>query len=140
VDQGTRRELRRTPATGEKRGKHSSHSPKTFKPVLSTTGWTESDILVRNFFDGNASPCFSVRGWRNRARNIKPYQRSDKKAAVRLMRKLLKSQGLTLRVMVTNKLHSHSTAKAELIPGIEHRSHKEEGTSTTSSMRPTRIR
>jgi putative transposase len=50
--------------------------------------------------------------------------RRNKKAAVRLMRKLLKSQGLTARVMVTDKLRSYSAAKAELIPGIEHRSHK----------------
>lgn len=50
--------------------------------------------------------------------------RRNKKAAVRLMRKLLKSQGLTPRVMVTDKLRSYCAAKAELIPGIEHRSHK----------------
>lgn len=50
--------------------------------------------------------------------------RRNKKAALRLMRKLLKSQGLTPRVMVTDKLRSYSAAKAELIPGIEHRSHK----------------
>lgn len=50
--------------------------------------------------------------------------RRNKKAAVRLMRKLLKSQGFTPRVMVTDKLGSYSAAKAELIPGIEHRSHK----------------
>lgn len=50
--------------------------------------------------------------------------RRNKKAAVRLMRKLLKSQGLTPRVMVTDKLRSYSAAKAELIPGVEHRSHK----------------
>jgi putative transposase len=50
--------------------------------------------------------------------------RRNKKAAVRLMRKLLKSQGLTPRVIVTDKLRSYSAAKAELIPGVEHRSHK----------------
>jgi putative transposase len=50
--------------------------------------------------------------------------RRNKKAAVRLMRKLLKSQGLTPRVMVTDKLRSYSAAKAKLIPSIEHRSHK----------------
>jgi len=50
--------------------------------------------------------------------------RRNKKAAVRLMRKLRKSQSLTPRVKVTDKLRSYSAAKAELIPGIEHRSHK----------------
>nr|OAP95966.1 hypothetical protein A4U53_38825 [Rhizobium leguminosarum] len=36
----------------------SSHSPspKTFKPVLSTTRWTGPDVVARDFVDGNASP------------------------------------------------------------------------------------
>lgn len=50
--------------------------------------------------------------------------RRSKKAALRLIRKLLKGQGVTPRVMVTDKLRSYSAAKAELIPCIEHRSHK----------------
>lgn len=40
------------------------------------------------------------------------------------MRKLLRSQGVTPRVMVTDKLRSYSAVKVELIPGVEHRSHK----------------
>ena len=40
------------------------------------------------------------------------------------MRKLLKDQGIAPRVMVTDKLRSYSAAKAELMPGVEHRSHK----------------
>jgi putative transposase len=40
------------------------------------------------------------------------------------MRKLLKSQSTTPRVLVTDKLRSYSAAKAELMPGVEHRSHK----------------
>jgi putative transposase len=50
--------------------------------------------------------------------------RRNKEDAVRLMRKLLKSQGLTPRVIVTDKLRSYSAANAELVPGIEHCSHK----------------
>lgn len=50
--------------------------------------------------------------------------RRDKAAALRLMRKLLKDQGTTPRVMVTDKLPSYSAAKAELMLGVEHRSHK----------------
>lgn len=50
--------------------------------------------------------------------------RRNRKAALRLMRKLLKGQGATPRVMVTDKLRSYSAAKAELMPGVEHRSHK----------------
>jgi putative transposase len=50
--------------------------------------------------------------------------RRNKKAALRLMRKLLKRQGVTPRVMVTDKLRSYAAAQAELMPGVEHRSHK----------------
>ena len=50
--------------------------------------------------------------------------RRNKGAALRLMRKLLKSQGVAPRVMVTDKLRSYSAAKREIMLGIEHRSHK----------------
>uniref|UniRef100_UPI003A858566 IS6 family transposase n=1 Tax=Ciceribacter azotifigens TaxID=2069303 RepID=UPI003A858566 len=50
--------------------------------------------------------------------------RRNRKAALRLMRKLLKSQGITPRVMVTDKLRSYEAAKREIMPGVEHRSHK----------------
>ncbi|MBB3979615.1 transposase-like protein [Rhizobium azooxidifex] len=40
------------------------------------------------------------------------------------MRKLLKGQGVAPRVMVTDKLRSYDTAKAVLMPGVEHRAHK----------------
>ena len=48
----------------------------------------------------------------------------NKTAALRLMRKLLKSQDTAPRIMVTDKLRSYSAAKAELMPNVEHRSHK----------------
>lgn len=50
--------------------------------------------------------------------------RRNKAAALRLMRRLLKNHGTTPRVLVTDKLRSYSAAKAELMPGVEHRSHK----------------
>lgn len=50
--------------------------------------------------------------------------RRNKRAALRLMRKLLKDQGATPRVMVTDRLRSYSAAKIDLMPGVEHRSHK----------------
>ena len=50
--------------------------------------------------------------------------RRNKAVALRLMHKLLKSQGTIPRVLVTDKLRSYSAAKAELMPGVEHRSHK----------------
>ena len=44
--------------------------------------------------------------------------RKNKRAALRLMRKLLKGQGIAPRVMVTDKLRSYSAAKTELMPGV----------------------
>ena len=49
--------------------------------------------------------------------------RRDKKAAKRLLRKLLKKQGRAPRVMVTDKLKSYAAAKREIMPGVEHRQH-----------------
>ena len=50
--------------------------------------------------------------------------RRNAKAAKRLMRKLLKGEGSAPRVMVTDKLRSYDAAKREIMPGVEHRSHK----------------
>ena len=40
------------------------------------------------------------------------------------MLKLLKRQGVTPRVMITDKLRSYDAARREIMPGVEHRSHK----------------
>ena len=45
--------------------------------------------------------------------------RRDKKAAKRLFRKLLKKQGRTPRVLITDKLKSYAAAKREIMPGVE---------------------
>jgi putative transposase len=51
-------------------------------------------------------------------------RRRDKRAAKRLLIKLLKRQGWAPRRIVTDKLASYGAAKREVAPGIEHRSHK----------------
>src|SRR5215218_7443977 len=51
-------------------------------------------------------------------------RRRDKKAAKRLLRKLLKKQGRAPRVMITDKLASYGAAKGEVMPSVEHRRHK----------------
>ncbi len=66
--------------------------------------------------------------------------RRDEKAAERLLRKLLKRQGRTPRVMVTDKLASHPAAKRELMPGVEHRRHKGLNNRAENSHQPTRRR
>jgi putative transposase len=50
--------------------------------------------------------------------------RRNRKAALRLLRKLLKRQGVSPRVMVTDKLASCGAAKRDIMPGVEHRAHK----------------
>jgi putative transposase len=50
--------------------------------------------------------------------------RRNAKAAERLLRKLLKKQGLAPRVMITDKLASYAAAKKVVMPGVEHRQHK----------------
>src|ERR687884_555572 len=50
--------------------------------------------------------------------------RRDKRAATRLLRKLLKRQIRPPHVLITDKLASYGAAKWELMPSVEHRRHK----------------
>ncbi|UZF94879.1 IS6 family transposase [Bosea sp. NBC_00550] len=50
--------------------------------------------------------------------------RRDTKAARRLLRRLLKKQGCPPRRMITDKLGSYGAARHQIMPVIEHRSHK----------------
>lgn len=66
--------------------------------------------------------------------------RRNTKAAKRLMRKLLKAQGVTPRVMITDKLRSYGAAKRDIMPGVEHRSHKGLNNRAENSHQPIRRR
>src|SRR5215203_1008782 len=66
--------------------------------------------------------------------------RRDKRAAKRLLRKLLKKQGRAPRVMITDKLASYSAAKSEVMPSVEHRRHKGLNNRAENSHQPTRRR
>ncbi len=66
--------------------------------------------------------------------------RRDKRAAKRLLRKLLKRQGRAPRVMITDKLASYGAAKREVMPGVEHRRHKGLNNRAENSHQPTRRR
>jgi putative transposase len=50
--------------------------------------------------------------------------RRDTKAAKRLLVRLLKKQGLKPKRIITDKLRSYRAAKREVMPSVEHRSHK----------------
>jgi putative transposase len=66
--------------------------------------------------------------------------RRNAKAAKRLLRKLLKKQGVAPRVMITDKLASYAAAKREVMLGVEHRQHKGSNNRAENSHQPTRRR
>jgi putative transposase len=51
-------------------------------------------------------------------------ERRDTKAAKRLLRRLLRKQGGPPRRMITDKLGSYAAAQRQIMPDVEHRSHK----------------
>jgi putative transposase len=67
-------------------------------------------------------------------------RRRDGKAAKRLLRKLLKKQGIAPRVMITDKLASYGAAQREVMPGVDHRQHKGLNNRAENSHQPTRRR
>ena len=66
--------------------------------------------------------------------------RRDKRAAKRLLRKLLKKQMRPPRVLITDKLPSYGAAKGEVMPSVEHRKHKGLNNRAENSHQPTRRR
>ena len=65
---------------------------------------------------------------------------SSRRAAQRLLTKLLKSAGAPPRVMVTDKLKSYATARREMKLRVEHRQHKGLNNRAGDSHQPTRRR
>ncbi len=66
--------------------------------------------------------------------------RRDKRAAKRLLRKLLKKQRRPPRVLITDKLASYGAAKGEAMPSVEHRRHKGLNNRAENSHPPTQRR
>lgn len=66
--------------------------------------------------------------------------RRKKKAAKRFFRKWLKGLRYVPRVIITDQLRSYSAAKAEVMPGVEHRQHKGLNKRAENSHQPTRVR
>src|SRR3982751_3450282 len=94
--------------------------------------------------------CLMIRGTRHRlwravdqdgfVLDVLVQKRRDKRAAKRLLRKLLKRQTCVPRVIITDKLGSYSAAKAEVMPSVEHRRHKGLNNRAENSHQPTRRR
>ncbi|GAA3503452.1 IS6 family transposase [Streptomyces prasinosporus] len=66
--------------------------------------------------------------------------RRDTAAAKRFFRRLLKTARTVPRVIVTDKLRSYGAAHREVMPSVEHRSHKGLNNRTDNSHQPTRQR
>jgi putative transposase len=66
--------------------------------------------------------------------------RRDKAAARRFFRRLLKRTRTVPRVIVTDKLRSYRAAHREVMPSVEHRSHKGLNNRAENSHQPTRER
>ena len=64
--------------------------------------------------------------------------RRDTKAAKCLLRKLLKKQGISPRVMITDKLAGYGAAKRAVMPSVEHRQHKSLNNRVEDSHQPMR--
>jgi putative transposase len=56
------------------------------------------------------------------------------------MRKLMKGQSRSPRVIITDKLRSYSAAKRDIMPGVEHRSRKGLNNRAEHSHQPVRRR
>jgi putative transposase len=66
--------------------------------------------------------------------------RRDTAAAKRFFRRLMKKTGGVPRVVVTDKLRSYGAAHREVMPSVEHRSHKGLNNRAENSHQPTRQR
>jgi putative transposase len=66
--------------------------------------------------------------------------RRNATAAKRLLRKLLKKQGITPRALTTDKFASYGAAKREIMPSVEHRQHRGLNNRAENSHQPTRRR
>ena len=51
-------------------------------------------------------------------------RRRDTKAAKRLLTRLMKKQGIAPKRIITDKLPSYGAARRQVMPAVEHRSHK----------------
>ncbi|MFJ6686728.1 IS6 family transposase [Streptomyces werraensis] len=66
--------------------------------------------------------------------------RRDKAAARRFLRRLMKKTRVVPRVIVTDRLRSYTAAHREVMPSVEHRSHKGLNNRAENSHQPTRQR
>ena len=71
--------------------------------------------------------------------DILMHRPSNKAAALKLLKKLLKKQGFATWVMVRNQLKSYAAAKKQILPTARHRQHKQLNNRAENSHQLTRL-
>lgn len=100
--------------------------------------WHLSDVVI--FMRGKKHLLWRTVDQDGFALDVVVQSHSNASVAKRLMRKLLKRQGLVPRVMITDKLRSYGAAKREIMPSVKLRSHKGMNSQAENSHQPTQPR
>ncbi|WP_081235539.1 IS6 family transposase [Streptomyces viridosporus] len=100
--------------------------------------WHLDEVFVR--INGELKYLWRAVDQHGNVLDILVQSRRDKAAARRFFRKLLKKTRSVPRVVVTDKLRSYGAAHREVMPSVEHRSHKGLNNRAENSHQPTRQR
>ncbi|MEU6523652.1 IS6 family transposase [Streptomyces sp. NPDC046924] len=100
--------------------------------------WHLDEVFVK--INGELTYLWRAVDQSGNALDILVQNRRDKAAARRFFRRLLNGIGSVPRVIVTDRLRSYSAAHREVMPSVEHRSHKGLNNRAENSHRPTRQR
>jgi len=100
--------------------------------------WHLDEVLIK--INGRTHYLWRAVDQEGEVLDILVQSRRDKKAARKFFRKLLKGLQYVPSVIITDKLKSYSAAKAEVMPGVEHRQHKGLNNRAENSHQPTRVR
>jgi putative transposase len=100
--------------------------------------WPLDDVVIK--IAGVNHWCWRAVDQTGQVLDVLVQRQRDKDAARRLLRKPLKRQCRTPRVMITDKLVRYGTAKREVMPAVEHPQHKGLTQRAENSHQPTRRR
>ncbi|MFF9490659.1 IS6 family transposase [Streptomyces sp. NPDC014676] len=100
--------------------------------------WHLDEVFIK--INGEQKYLWRAVGADGNVLDILVQSRRDKAAARRFFRRLLKETGAVPRVIVTDKLRSYGAAHREVMPSVEHRSHKGLNNRAENSHQPTRRR
>jgi putative transposase len=100
--------------------------------------WHPDEVFIKN--NGEQKYLWRAVHQNGNLLDILVQNRRDKAAARRFFRRPLRETGSVPRVVVTDKLRSYGAAHREVMPSVEHRSHKGLNNRAENSHQPTRQR